>query len=65
MKSLTINIPTSMEAMLTKFVSAGYFKTEEDLFIVALSDFIRRNQIELMEYFLAEDIKWAFQKKDN
>ncbi|HMZ61827.1 MAG TPA: hypothetical protein PL048_23850 [Leptospiraceae bacterium] len=62
MKSLTIKIPASMEAILDKFVSAGFFKSEEELFLIALSDFIRRNQIELMEYFASEDIKWAFQK---
>lgn len=64
MKSLTIQIPDSIDTVLNNFVKAGYFKSEQELFLLALSDFIRRNQIDLMESFLMEDIQWAFKKKE-
>ncbi|MCB1194492.1 MAG: hypothetical protein H7A23_24100 [Leptospiraceae bacterium] len=65
MNTLTIQIPDTIENVLNKFISEGYFKSKEELFLSAISDFIRRNQLELMETFAKEDIKWAFQIKDD
>ncbi len=63
MNTVTIQIPDTIEIILNKFVSEGYFKSKEDLFLLVISDFIRRNQLELMEAFAMEDIQWAFQQK--
>jgi len=40
-------------------VEAGFFHSELDVLLAAISEFVRRNRIELMERFAREDIEWA------
>jgi len=36
-----------------------FFRSELDVLLAALSEFVRRNRIELKERFAREDIEWA------
>ena len=40
-------------------MKAGFFHSELDVLLVAISEFVRRNRIELMERFAREDIELA------
>ena len=63
MESLALNIPDSVSILIDGYIKAGVFKTREELFFVALSEFIQRNQLELMDFFATEDIEWAKNQK--
>ncbi len=59
MKTLSINVPDNMADQIEKFVKTGFFTSEPDVIIAAMTEFIRRNRIDLMERFAREDIEWA------
>lgn len=59
MKTLSINIPDNLAAQINDYVKAGFFSSEPDVILAAISDFVRRNRIDLMERFAREDIEWA------
>jgi len=58
-KTLSINIPDNLAAQINDYVKAGFFSSEPDVILAAISDFVRRNRIDLMERFAREDIEWA------
>ncbi len=44
------------------YVQAGYFTSEPDVVLAAMSEFVRRNRVDLMERFAREDIAWAIKE---
>jgi Arc/MetJ-type ribon-helix-helix transcriptional regulator len=58
-KTLSINIPDNLAVKINNYVKAGIFSSEPDVIIAAMSEFVRRNQIDLMERFARDDIEWA------
>jgi hypothetical protein len=40
-------------------VKAGIFSSEPDVILAAMSEFVRRNQVDILERFAREDIEWA------
>jgi len=59
MKTLSINVPDHLAERITDYVKAGFFLSEPDVILAAMSEFVRRNQVDLMERFAREDIAWA------
>ena len=59
MKSLSIDLPDNLATAVESYVKAGFFRSELDVLLAAISEFVRRNRIELMERFAREDIHWA------
>ncbi|MEW5802095.1 MAG: hypothetical protein AB1847_08325 [bacterium] len=59
MKSLSIDLPDSLAEAVESYVKAGLFRSEMDVLLAAISEFVRRNKIDLMERFAHEDIEWA------
>ncbi|MFH1674900.1 MAG: ribbon-helix-helix domain-containing protein [Pseudomonadota bacterium] len=59
MKTLSINIPDNLAAQINDYVKAGFFPSEPDVILAAMSEFVRRNRIHMMERFAREDIEWA------
>ncbi len=59
MKTISVPISDNIEEAAQDFIKAGFFKSETDLFVIAISDFLRRNQISLIEKFAKDDIEWA------
>jgi Arc/MetJ-type ribon-helix-helix transcriptional regulator len=59
MKTLSINVPDNLAAEINDFVKAGFFHSEPDVILAAMSEFVRRNRVDLMERFAREDIEWA------
>jgi len=59
MKTLSINIPDNLAAQINDYVKAGFFPSEPDVILAAMSEFVRRNRINMMERFAREDIEWA------
>ena len=59
MKTLSIDLPDNMANQIENFVKSGFFTSEPDVILAAMTEFIRRNRIELMERFAMEDIDWA------
>lgn len=59
MKTLAVKIPDNLAALINEYVKAGIFPSEPDVILAAMSEFVRRNRIDLMERFAREDIEWA------
>ena len=59
MKTLSIDVPDNMADQIKDFVKTGFFTSEPDVVLAAMTEFIRRNRIDLMERFAHEDIEWA------
>jgi Arc/MetJ-type ribon-helix-helix transcriptional regulator len=59
MKTLSIELPDKLAAEIGAYVKAGLFRSEPDAVLAAMSEFVRRNRLDLMERFAREDIEWA------
>lgn len=59
MKTLSIDLPDKLAAEIDAYVKAGVFRSEPDAVLAAMSEFVRRNRVDLMERFAREDIDWA------
>ncbi|RJR41177.1 MAG: CopG family transcriptional regulator [Desulfobacteraceae bacterium] len=59
MKTLSIDLPEKLAAEIDAYVKAGLFKSEPEAVLAAMSEFVRRNRVELMERFARDDIEWA------
>jgi hypothetical protein len=55
----TIDIPDNLAEQINHYVKGEIFSSEPDVTLAAMSEFVRRNQIDLMERFVREDIEWA------
>jgi Arc/MetJ-type ribon-helix-helix transcriptional regulator len=58
-KTLSINIPDNLAPQINDYVKAGIFSSEPDVILAAMSEFVRRNQVDIIERFAREDIEWA------
>jgi Arc/MetJ-type ribon-helix-helix transcriptional regulator len=58
-KTLSITIPDNLAAQIKDYVKAGFFSSEPDVILAAMSEFLRRNRVDMMERFAREDIEWA------
>ncbi len=59
MKTLSITVPDHLAERIHDYVRSGFFMSEPDVILAAISEFVRRNQVDLMERFAREDIAWA------
>ena len=59
MRSLSIDLPDNLATTVESYVKAGFFRSELDVLLAAISEFVRRNRIDLIERFPREDIEWA------
>ena len=59
MKTMSFDIPDNMANQIKDFVKVGFFASEPDVIMAAMTEFIRRNKIDMMERFAMEDIEWA------
>jgi Arc/MetJ-type ribon-helix-helix transcriptional regulator len=59
MTTMTIEIPDQIAEDAMGYVRAGFFRSEKEILLAALVDFLRRNRTELLERFAHEDIEWA------
>lgn len=59
MKSMSVDLPDNLFTAIESYVKAGCFRSELDVLLAALSEFVRKNRIDLMERFAREDIEWA------
>lgn len=59
MKTLSITLPDHFAERIHDYVKAGFFRSESDVVLAAISEFVRRNRMDLMESFARKDIAWA------
>ena len=59
MKALHVELPDKLAAEVEAYVRAGWFGSEAEVIRAAVTDFIRRHRLELLERFMREDIEWA------
>jgi Arc/MetJ-type ribon-helix-helix transcriptional regulator len=59
MKHQSIDLPDNLAVAVESYVKAGLFNSELDVLLAAISEFVRRNRIDLIERFAIEDIEWA------
>jgi Arc/MetJ-type ribon-helix-helix transcriptional regulator len=58
-KTLSITVPDYLAERIHDYVQSGFFMSDPDVVLAAMSEFVRRNQVDLMERFAREDIAWA------
>lgn len=59
MKTLSITLPDHLAEHIHDYVKAGFFLSESDVVLAAISEFVQRHRVDLMESFAREDIAWA------
>lgn len=59
MKTLSITVSDDLAERINDYVRSGFFMSEPDVILAAMSEFVRRNRLDLMERFAREDIAWA------
>ena len=59
MKTVSVDFPDNLAQQVADYVKAGFFLSEPDVILAAISEFVRRNRVDLMERFAREDIAWA------
>ena len=64
MKAIHVEFPDRLAAEIEAYVRAGWFDSEAEVVRAAVSDFIRRRRIELLEGFMRDDIEWALKQKN-
>ncbi|MCB1158694.1 MAG: hypothetical protein H7A25_19900 [Leptospiraceae bacterium] len=65
MSNVQVSIPDSMDFVMDNFIKAGIFPSKEEMLLAALSKFVQKNQIELLDYFANQDIDWALKEKES
>jgi Arc/MetJ-type ribon-helix-helix transcriptional regulator len=58
-KIVHVELPDKLAAEVETYVRAGWFGSEAEVVRAAVTDFIRRHRVELLERFMREDIEWA------
>jgi len=58
-KTISITVPDHLAERIHDYVQSGFFTSEPDVILAAMSEFVRRNRVDLMERFAREDIAWA------
>jgi Arc/MetJ-type ribon-helix-helix transcriptional regulator len=59
MTTIAAEVPDQITAAAKDYIKAGFFRSESDVFVAAIADFLRHNRVELLERFAREDIAWA------
>jgi len=59
MTTISVTLTDEVAKAAKDFTKAGYFRTESDVIVAAVVDFLRRNRLDLLERFAEEDIAWA------
>lgn len=63
MKSLQMELPDKIAGALDNLVQAGWFRNEEEAVRAAVTEFLRRHRVDLIEKQQREDIAWALGHK--
>ena len=64
MKAIHVEFPDKLAAEIEAYVRAGWFGSEGEVVRAAVSDFVRRHRIQLLEGFMRDDIEWALKQKN-
>lgn len=59
MKVIQLEVPDQLANEVDAMVAAGWFVSEAELARRALTEFVRRHRLELVEQFQMDDIRWA------
>ena len=63
MRVIEVKLPDKAAKELDALVKMGWFTDQSDAIRLAVSEFLSRNRIALMERFQEEDIRWALAQK--
>lgn len=64
MKAIHVEVPDKLAAEIEAYVRAGWFGSEAEVIRAAVTDFVRRRRLELLERFMRDDIEWALKLKN-
>jgi len=63
MKMIQVELPEKTAAELDALVKSGWFTSQSEIVRTALTEFIMRHRLALIEKFQQEDIDWALRLK--
>ncbi len=64
MKRIQVELPEKLAQALKNLVKEGWFRDESEAVRFALTEFLNRCRLQLLEQFHREDIAWALQQKE-
>ena len=64
MKAVQIELSDKLAEQLEALVRAGWFASEAEAVRLALIEFLRHQQFDLLERFQRDDIAWALQQHE-
>jgi hypothetical protein len=59
MTTIALDAPDPLVLAARDMVKSGMFRTEAEVFLAAMAEFVRRNRVDLIERFALEDINWV------
>jgi len=65
MKTMQIELPEKLQGELSALVQNGWFRSEDEVVRVAVTEFLRRARVDLVEKQQREDIAWAVRPRLN
>jgi Arc/MetJ-type ribon-helix-helix transcriptional regulator len=63
MKVIQVELPDKITAELESLVKDGWFNDETEIIRLAVTEFMHRDRLTLLEQFQREDIAWALRQK--
>lgn len=64
MTEITLKVPNSLMKTIGSLVESGWYVDENELFLLALRNYLKTHSEELMTRFVKEDIEWGLLGRD-
>ncbi|MBP7284799.1 MAG: hypothetical protein KBA66_24645 [Leptospiraceae bacterium] len=64
MTEITLKVPNNMMKTIGSLIESGWYIDENELFLLALRNYLKTHSEELMTKFIKEDIEWGLRGSD-
>lgn len=64
MTEITLKVPNGIMKTIGSLVESGWYVDENELFLLALRNYLKTHSEELMTRFVKEDIEWGLLGRD-
>lgn len=64
MTEITLKVPNNMMKTIGSLIESGWYLDENELFLLALRNYLKTHSEELMTKFIKEDIEWGLRGSD-
>ena len=64
MTEITLKVPNNMMKTIGSLIESGWYIDDNELFLLALRNYLKTHSEELMTKFIKEDIEWGLRGSD-